>query len=227
MNINKYYERLADATAVRRFTWFLITALTMAVLLLSMRIAFTKDRVRTVITPATINKTIWIDDDKVSKEYLVQMSDYIAQLMYNATPASVEARTNLLLSYLDSKDYSVFEKELKMSNNLIKQTNISTTFFPSSYGCDEGTKSCKLSGEFLATQGEKVVQRMQREVLIQFEFSNSGMHVISIKDLAKKDIRNNIDVDPNVSTKIDAKTGEVTQEKVTPDAKTNAEPAKQ
>lgn len=219
MNVKKYFEGLANASSLRSHSWMLNTALTIAVVLLSFRAVFVQDREKTIIVPASINKTFWVEGSTVSKDYLIQMSDYFIQLMYNATPANSEERTNLLLNYVSPKEYTAFEREIGVSNNLIKQTNISTTFYPSLYGCDEKTVTCQVDGEFVATQGSQVVQRQVRQIQIKFEFSSAGMKVVSIKDMTKvdKDFRKKMEVDTTTSTKKDPVTGQLIQESVDKD----------
>lgn len=216
MNIKKYFEGISNASSLRSHTWILITLLIISNVLLSVRAVFVQDSEKTIIVPASINKQFWVEGTNVSKEYLIQMSDYFVQLMYNATPANIDERTTLLLNYVSPKEYSALERSLGINNNLVKQTNISTSFFPTMYGCDEKTITCHVDGEFVVTQGEKVVQRQFRQIEIKFENESAGIKVLSLKDLTKQgaDFRKKMEVDPTTSSKTDPISGQVVEESV-------------
>lgn len=216
MNVKKYFEGISNASSLRSHVWILITVLIISNFLLSVRAVFVQDREKTIVTPASINKTFWVEGTNVSKEYLIQMSDYFTQLMYNATPANIEQRTTLLLSYVSPKEYSALERDLGINNNLVKQTNISTSFFPTMYGCDEKTITCNVDGEFVVTQGEKVVQRQFRQIEIKYENLSTGIKVISLKDMTKQgaDFRKKMEVDATTSSKKDPISGQLVEESV-------------
>ena len=46
--------------------------------------------VRTVVVPPSIDKTFWVTRDKASNEYLEQMGSFIAWLVLDVTPASID-----------------------------------------------------------------------------------------------------------------------------------------
>ena len=41
---------------------------------------------RTILVPPELHKTVWVDSEKVSKEYLEEMSYFIGSLILNASP---------------------------------------------------------------------------------------------------------------------------------------------
>ena len=46
--------------------------------------------VRTVIVPPSINKSFWVSRDKASGEYLEQMGSFVAWLVLDVTPATID-----------------------------------------------------------------------------------------------------------------------------------------
>jgi len=46
--------------------------------------------VRTVVVPPSIDKTFWVTRDRASSEYLEQMGSFIAWLVLDVTPASID-----------------------------------------------------------------------------------------------------------------------------------------
>ncbi|TDR30282.1 type IV conjugative transfer system protein TraE [Hydromonas duriensis] len=214
MNLNEYKNNIKDKQFAKQRDVMIIGALIVIVFVLSLRILMVSDRVRTVVVPASVNKTFWVDGDKVSTEYLNQMGVYIAQLMYNVTPASASNRHNLLLSYVSSDAYSALDKELARSDNVIKQTNIATYFTPTSVGASEEHQSVTIKGVFTATQGDKIVQTNQREVAISFKYDGNKLMVSSIKDVQGLQLEKSLVVNPDESTAVDPKSGKKTNQNV-------------
>ena len=213
MKYTEYVERLSEISALKKWVWWTVSILVLSNLLLVTRMLFVADKSRTIIIPAVISKSFWVDDEKVSKEYLNEMGVFFAQLMYNVTPASANNRHNLLLGYVSSELYSALDKEIQKTENIIKQTNVSTYFTPTEVGTDEEKMITVLTGEFVATQGDKVVQRQQRELTIKFKYTNGKIQVTEFNDKSKIDFQKGLEVDPNKSTVVD-KTGKVTEKTI-------------
>ena len=57
-------------------------------------------RERTIVVPPTIEKTFWVTKDHVSKEYLEQMASFVAWLILDVTPATVDWKKDILLNYV-------------------------------------------------------------------------------------------------------------------------------
>ncbi len=57
--------------------------------------------VRTVVVPPSINKSFWVTRDKASGEYLEQMGAFIAWLVLDVTPASIDWKKDILLGYVE------------------------------------------------------------------------------------------------------------------------------
>jgi len=57
--------------------------------------------VRTLVVPPSINKSFWVERDKVSSEYLEQMGSFIAWLVLDVTPASIDWKKDILLGYVE------------------------------------------------------------------------------------------------------------------------------
>lgn len=214
MKYQDYIKKLSEATGVKKAVMTLLVIMVICNVLLTLRITFTGDRVRDILVPATLNQRVWVDDDKVSKEYLQEMSTYFSQLMFNISPMNIEARHSLLLSYIVSEKYSAFEKELKLSENVIRQTNIATYFVPTHFGVDEKSMTVLMRGSFIATQGEKVVQRAQKELEIKYKYDGGKLMIERFADKSPTELRNSIVVDETKSTEVDPKTGKTVETQI-------------
>ena len=56
-------------------------------------------RERVVLLPPAVHKSFWVEQDRVSPEYLEQMGYFLLQLILNVTPQSIDHQSRLLLQY--------------------------------------------------------------------------------------------------------------------------------
>jgi conjugal transfer pilus assembly protein TraE len=211
MKLKKYFEQLETQTGINKWMWMMLSSLIVAVVMLSVKVAFTTDKIRTILTPPDIKKTMWVDDAGVSKEYLDQMAVFFAQLMYNTTPANGEAQHNELLKYVSPELYSSLDGELKLSDRTMKQLNVATWMVPVYVGSDEKTKTTIIEGEFFVTQGKEVTQRSMRKLEIKFAYAGGRISIIAFKDTSKNNLNQAAVIDPN-APEVDPKTGKQVDE---------------
>lgn len=92
----------SDIASARRATTFLVVLLSGS-LLVNVVLAFLtvrmSDRERVVLVPPTINKTFWVESERVSAEYLQQMAYFLMQLTLDVTPQSVDHQASVVLQY--------------------------------------------------------------------------------------------------------------------------------
>ena len=120
----------------------------MLALTIIVRIAGTE---RTVIVPPAISKTFWIEDGKASNDYLVQMSGYIAYLMLDVTPKSIEWKKDMLLSWCLPENAGSIKTRQDLEAARLKKLNASTYFQMQQLVPDEETQSVTMTG-YLKTQ---------------------------------------------------------------------------
>src|SRR5688500_486280 len=64
---------------------------------------------RTIIVPPTIEKTFWVTNDRASKEYLEQMASFIAWLVLDVTPATIDWKKDILLNYVPPEQHGLMK----------------------------------------------------------------------------------------------------------------------
>ena len=80
--------------------------------------------------PPTINKSFWVESDKVSADYLEQMGYFLAQLVLNVTPQSVDYQSNLLLQYAAPASYGELKTAMAVAGERLKRDGAATVFSP-------------------------------------------------------------------------------------------------
>ena len=120
----------SDIAGARRAATFLAALLVVSLLtnvvlaLLSVRLS---GRERVVLVPPTINKTFWVDAERVSAEYLQQMAYFLVQLTLNVTPQSVDHQASVLLQYAGGRVFLKAFRETNPNDPLQTQSLPATT----------------------------------------------------------------------------------------------------
>lgn len=124
-----YTETLDDVRRDRARWRYGAAGLLVCTALLSVTVALTLHKERTIITPPVVSRTFWVDDVSASKDYLLEMTDFFAQLALNVSPASVDQKKALFLKYTASSAYGALEARLAVAAERIKKFNVSQVFY--------------------------------------------------------------------------------------------------
>ena len=205
MRKESYIGGIAARTGVQKWLVALLSLAILANLFLAVKVSLTTDKTRQTIVPPTITQTFWVDDGGASKEYFNQMALYVAQLNYNVTPFNVNYQHSQLLKYLSPSIYGAAEKELRSTENYLKSNNMSTWIAPRFIGTDENSKVTIVEGEFVAAQGDKIVQRENKTLEIKFSFESGMVSIISMRDITNQSTNQDPNAKANESTEASQK----------------------
>ena len=86
--------------------------------------------VRTLVVPPSINKSFWVERDMASAEYLEQMGSFIAWLVLDVTPASIDWKKDMLLGYVEPAQHGALKTRQDLEAARLKRINASTAFMP-------------------------------------------------------------------------------------------------
>ena len=117
----------ADIASARRATGFLAALLTGSMLVnavlatLCVRLA---DRERVVLVPPTINKTFWVESERVSAEYLQQMAYFLMQLTLDVTPYSVDHQASVLMQYAAPASFGELRAAMAATADRLKRDGV-------------------------------------------------------------------------------------------------------
>jgi conjugal transfer pilus assembly protein TraE len=176
MRIDKLSGHVAAATGVRQ--WMVImfalgqTALVLALLVLLLR----GDSHRETLVPPTIHSTFWVQDDKVSKEYLVEMGVFLAQLYFDVTPQNVDFNHRALKNYVDPRFYGALEVQAGAYAQKVKADNASTFLAIATVFPDEKNQRVAIQGVLNSYIGD--TRTSQTNKVYVFEFGRQGGRVL-------------------------------------------------
>ena len=139
-----------DLASVRRATTFLVVLLAGSMLVNLVLAVFAgrlAGRERVVVVPPAINKTFWVEADRVSGEYLEQMAYFLMQLTLNVTPVSVDHQSKVLLQYATPASFGELRAALLAAAERLKRDGASTVFSAQDLVVDEAGQRVGVRGQ--------------------------------------------------------------------------------
>jgi conjugal transfer pilus assembly protein TraE len=155
----------ADIASARRATTFLAVLLTGSLLvnvvlaLLTVRMS---DRERVVLVPPTINKTFWVESERVSAEYLQQMAYFLMQLTLDVTPHSVDHQASVLMQYAAPASYGELRTAMAATADRLKRDGASTVFSARDLVVDEATQRVGVRGQLTTYVSDRRVSEVSK-----------------------------------------------------------------
>lgn len=172
MRIEKLGGQVAATLGVKRWMVWMFS-ISQISLLLGMVIFMTRgDTHRETLVPPTIHNTFWVEGDQVSKEYLIEMGVFLAQLYFDVTPHNVDFNHRLLKGYIDPRYYGALENEAGAYARKIKEDNASTFFAVATVVTDEPKQRIAVQGVLNTFLGAERTSQVNKSYV--FEFGRRG-----------------------------------------------------
>ena len=186
MNINQAAKELQFRTGINRTVWFFLAASIAANLLLAIMAMSNKNTHRETLVPPSINKTFWVDGDKVSPEYLEQMGKFVLDLALNNTPLNCDTNRVALLKYVGSGSYGPINAQLSANCTLIKQNRLANFFSISTVMVKESERAVIYSGSMTRWLNDRRLPQRSGAYRVKFGYSGGRIYV---QDLLEVDLR--------------------------------------
>jgi conjugal transfer pilus assembly protein TraE len=197
MKIKQLSDDIAFRTGVRAFFQLLLLASVATNLFLAIALAAADRTHRETMIPPDVRKSFWVEDSKVSADYLEQMGTFLLLLALDNTPVNAETNAKMLLKYAAPASYGELEKTLLGNAKRLRDDNASTMFSPRAVTPNERENSIAFSGVLTTFIGEKRVSEIQRNYLIRLSYSGGRVFVQEMRETdAKQPFK---DVDPKQS----------------------------
>ena len=127
---------------------------------------------RIIIVP-TGGSPLWIEDSKVSDNYLEKFGSYIADLLLTRTPTDVDRKNKILLEHVHPSYYHEIKKQLHQDRQNIVQFDQSLFFRPIRSFIDPIKQAYILEGElcvFIGKIGDPPTCAQSQQKKFTFEF---------------------------------------------------------
>ena len=139
--------------------------------------------VRTVIVPPSIDKSFWVSRDKASSEYLEQMGSFIAWLVLDVTPSSIDWKKGVLLGYVEPGQYGALKTRQEVEAERLKRINASTLFMPQQLVPSEDAQTVVVRGRLRTLVNGLETGNDLKAYLVEFSFNGARMHLKTFREL--------------------------------------------
>lgn len=187
MKINQITRETALRLGVKQWHVMLLgMSMALNMLLAGMLIAKGNNH-RETLVPPVIQKTFWVEDGKVSKEYLTEMAVFMAQLYFDVTPSNVDFNHSHLKRYVHPRFYGVLEQSAGGYAQILKKDNSSTHFSVVSIKPDEENSRVALQGILTTYVGDRKAAEKSKTFALEFGFDGGRVLLTGIKETNDKD----------------------------------------
>ena len=139
--------------------------------------------VRTVVVPPSIDKSFWVSRDKASSEYLEQMGSFVAWLVLDVTPSSIDWKKGVLLGYVEPEQYGALKTRQEVEGERLKRINASTLFMPQQLVASEDKQSVVVRGRLRTLVNGFETGNDLKAYLIEFSFNGARVHLKTFKEV--------------------------------------------
>jgi len=139
--------------------------------------------VRTVVVPPSINKSFWVERDRVSSEYLEQMGSFIAWLILDVTPSSVDWKREILLGYVLPDQHGAMKTRQELEATRLKRINASTVFMPQQLVSSEDAQSVTVRGRLRTLVNGQETSNDTKAYLVEFVYAGGRVHLKGFKEV--------------------------------------------
>ena len=142
---------------------------------------------RIILVPPTIHQSFWVESDAVSAEYLEQMGYFLAQLVLNVTPQSVDYQSNLLLQYAAPASYGELKTAMAVAGERLKRDGAATVFSPSTLNVDQRAMKVAVQGQLTTFISDRRVSDVSKSYLIELQYALGRITIKSFKETNAND----------------------------------------
>lgn len=186
MKLVKLSEDIEFKTGVRRISQVIIAVLLLISFMLATKLATSTTTHRETMVPPDIKRSFWVEDDKISNEYLEEMGLFLLQLALNNTPASVDYNVSVLLKYAAPASYGSLEVLTADTKRRLKENNSSTIFSARAVTPYDKRRAVAFSGVMTTYISDKKSSEESATYLVQLGYSHGKTYLVQISKVDPK-----------------------------------------
>jgi conjugal transfer pilus assembly protein TraE len=139
---------------------------------------------RTIVVPPSINRSFWVERDRVSSEYLEQMGSFVAWLILDVTPSSVDWKREILLGYVLPDQHGAMKTRQELEATRLKRINASTLFMPQQLVPSEDAQSVTVRGRLRTLVNGQETSNDTKAYLVEFAYVGGRVHLKAFKEVS-------------------------------------------
>lgn len=179
-----------DLASARRASTLLL-ALLMGSMLTNLGLTLLASRLwsqeRVIVIPPSVHKTFWVEEERVSAEYLEQMGYFLMQLTLNVTPQSVDHQSRLLLQYAAPAAYGELRTALVAAAERLKRDGAATVFSARDLTVDEQALRVGIRGRLTTFISDRRVSEVLKGYVLEFQYTAGRVFLKSFRETSSND----------------------------------------
>lgn len=140
-------------------------------------------RERTIVVPPKLEKSFWVSGDAVSHEYLEQMGAFIAWLILDVSPSSIQWKTETLLGYVEADQYATLKSQQELETGRLRKLNASTSFLPLQLVASEEKQQVVIRGRLRTQVNALETSNLAKAYRIQFHYAGGRIQLRSFQEV--------------------------------------------
>jgi len=170
---------------IRRRNGYLVVACGSLLLniLLGIGVISMVGREKIVLVPPKIAETFWVSNNKVSAEYLSEMSSFIATIRFNIVPNFSESQRDTLLRYVSPEYYESLKIELINEAEHMVKEHISTAFYVVDVKTDVKHLEALVTGDLITIVGSNQLPAKRIIYKIGYGYNNYRLLVKKLTEV--------------------------------------------
>jgi conjugal transfer pilus assembly protein TraE len=140
---------------------------------------------RTVIVPPSIDRSFWVAREQASREYLEQMAGFVAWLVLDVSPSTIDWKRNVLLNWVAPDQHAAMKTLMDLEADRLRSHNASTSFLIQQFTTDEKAQSVLVAGRLRRQiNGADVGEPETRTYLARFSYAGGRVHIRAFKEMS-------------------------------------------
>ena len=185
MKFQRYKSLLAQLTARTRLLGSIAVLLTLANILLAVKVFSMEDSQRTLFLPPTVTKEFWVQGDEVSPEYLEDLAMSLSSLALTYNPSNFRARSKRLLRYAAPFAHPELETRFEDEADNVERYRISSVFHVQ-HATTRGLRVALL-GRLDRNTGTKSMESRRAAFLVEFANIDGTLFLTKLKEVDHAD----------------------------------------
>lgn len=138
---------------------------------------------RTVVVPPAIDRAFWVTRDHASGSYLEQMAAFVAWLVLDVTPSSIDWKKDVLLGYVEPDQHGALKTRQELEAARLKRINASTAFEPQELRPSEANQSVVVRGRLRTLVNGQETSNDSRAYLVEFRYAGGRIQLKTFKEI--------------------------------------------
>jgi conjugal transfer pilus assembly protein TraE len=199
MKFSLNLKHLSNLQKQRHFLLFL-SAFLLATNLGQTTLLFFKED-KTIILPAELKQSFWVEGKRFSPSYLEEQGLYFAHLLLDVNEANILNQGEILLRYVAPQVYGDFKTKLLEHLARLKKDNLALHFIPVEWEVFPGSLQLRIIGDLQAYIGGKRITTHRKVYQVEFTHTAGRLFLKSFKCVKGEGTKE--DLEESLSNKAD------------------------